>query len=127
VGAAHEDARQSTITNGTQTSADNSGDNADAIHVFRTSGSSWNPDACIKLGNSNDIWQGEGMALSLAADTLAVGVPCDGTERQTITNSSWVPPSSGKNSGAVFEFRRNNAGWSQEAQIKASNSLAMAF
>lgn len=68
-----------------------------------------------------------GLHMALAADgnTLAVGASGEDSNA-TGVNGSQVN-NSAANSGAVYVFVRNGAGWSQQAYIKASNTGVMDY
>lgn len=59
--------------------------------------------------------QGFGNSLAFDGDTLAIGVPTEGS-------SAGGTPNAAPNSGAVFIYVRNGANWTQQAFLKASDA-----
>ena len=124
VGAFLEDSSQTTITNGTTSSADNSANNSGAAYVYKRSGTIWSQEAYLKASNAgaSDIY---GYAVSISGDTLVVGAYGEASGQTTITNGT---TSSADNSytysGAAYVYKRSGTTWSQEAYLKASNAEA---
>lgn len=84
-----------------------------AVYVFERSGSVWEERAYLKASNAGEGDQ-FGVSVSLAGSTLAVGADREdsGSENREDDNSQ-------DDSGAVYIFTRTNAGWVQDAYLKA--------
>jgi hypothetical protein len=117
VGAPREDS-PATGVGGTQTdSAWESG----AVYVYRKNNGNWFQEAFVKASNTgnNDLF-GTSLALSSDGNVLAVAASREdsaatGVNGDQNDNSVW-------DSGAVYVFRKDDAGWAQEAYVKASNT-----
>ena len=96
-----------------------------AVYVFTTDGTTWRQDAYLKASNTN-AQDAFGYALALSSDgtTLAVGAPEEDTAATGIDGSQGGRGQ--PESGAVYLFRRTQAGWAQTAYVKASNTHATA-
>lgn len=93
------------------------------VHVFTHDGAAWGLQALLQPPNPL-LLGGFGQALALSADgqVLAVGSPLDSSAATGIDGD---PGNTAANfSGAVHVFARDNAGWTQRAYIKASNTGA---
>ena len=112
VSAPHE-ASNATGIDGNQT--DNSASMAGAVYVFMRSGADWSQQAYIKASNT-DAGDDFGHSIALFNDTLVVGA--DGEDSNGSQNDNSVP-----NSGAAYVFTRSSGVWSQQAYLKASNSV----
>jgi len=122
VGAEFEDSSQTTITNGTLSSANDSSTNSGAIYVYRRSAHGIAQQAYVKASNAqaNDNF---GRSVALSGNTLAVGAYGEDSNQTTITNGSVASTdNSATDSGAVYVYRRNVSAWAQEAFIKAPNA-----
>ena len=116
-----------TITNGTGYSADSSFTNSGAVYVYKRTGNTWTQEAYFKASNNNDGIQ-FGSAVAVHKDTLVVGASGDNSSQTTITNGSTSALDIGASqSGAFFVYKRTGTSWTQEAYIKASNSIASRF
>ncbi len=104
--------------------SDNSIFNSGAVYVFSLTGTSWAQEAYIKASNTASISSGDefGSSVSLSADgnTLAVGAIFEDSNAEGVNQDE--DNNSASNSGAVYVFTRTEAGWAQEAYIKASNT-----
>lgn len=101
---------------------DNSARNAGAAYVFGLAANGgWRQDAYVKASNAGPGDQfGFAVALSDDGATLAVSA---NLEDSAATGVNGDPhDNSMENSGAVYVFRRGDAGWRQEAYVKASNT-----
>jgi hypothetical protein len=119
VGAPGE-ASNATGINGNQD--DNSFDGAGAVYVFSREGDRWPQQAYVKASNSGPGQSfGASVALSSDGSTLAVGAAYEGSSSTGINGdqSNGSLPAA----GAVYVYRRTGNSWSQEAYVKASNSL----
>merc|ERR1711990_847932 len=93
------------------------------------SGALWGQEqqAYIKAVNAG---QGDyfGRAVSLAADTLAVGAYSEGSSQTSITNSATASSDdSASYAGAVYVYLRTGGNWAQQAYIKAVNADSQDF
>jgi hypothetical protein len=109
VGAHLEDGKLSGV------SAENSG----AVYIFERKQGVWSRQAYLKAepGGSGHRF---GRGLALNGDTLAVGASLEDGAGTGI-----LPPLSTarlRDSGAVYLYKRDEQGWSQQAYIKASNT-----
>jgi hypothetical protein len=119
IGARLEDSAATGI-NGDQ--ADNSARNAGAVYVFsRRSTGSWTQEAYVKP-SSIDAADEFGFSLALSDDgnTLAVSSYLEDGAATGIGGDE--SDNSMPDSGAVYVFVRDAAGWSQQAYIKPSNT-----
>ncbi|ACY13233.1 FG-GAP repeat protein [Haliangium ochraceum] len=118
VGAVGEDSSATGI-DGDQ--LDGSLSSSGAVYVFRHQDAGWQQEAYIKASNpaANDLF---GYSVALDGTTLAVGAY---GEDSAATGINGDQSSDGAtDSGAVYAFRRNGAGWAQDAYIKSSNTNA---
>ena len=92
-----------------------------AVYLFGRRQGGWSQQAYIKASNTgaSDRF---GASISLSGDgrSLAVGAPYE-TSAATGINGDQVDNST-LQAGAVYLFRRDDAGWAQRAYIKASNT-----
>jgi hypothetical protein len=122
VGAIGEDSA-ATGVDGNQ--ADNSAAQAGAVYVFTRAGASWSQQAYLKASNAQagDLF-GFCVALDRSATTLAV---CGYDEDSSAQGIDGDQRSNGSNgSGAAYVFVRSGATWTQQAYIKASNTVLQA-
>jgi len=121
IGASGESSNATSVGgNGTNNSAHLSG----AAYVFVRSGSSWTQQAYLKASNSG-VSDSFGRSVAVAGDTAVIGAY---GEASIATASSGV----GANdfafaSGAAYVFTRSGSTWTQQADLKASNSEAGDF
>jgi len=119
VGAPYEDSNASGI-NGSQ--SDNSATDSGAVYVFTHTNSGWTQQAYIKAGNTlAGANFGEALTLSNDGGTLAVGAPFEDSATTTINST---PNHLAAGAGAAYVFARSGSNWSQQAYIKASNTVA---
>jgi hypothetical protein len=122
VGAVGEDSSDTVITNGTSAAIDNLNTDSGAVYVYRRTDSLWAQEAYLKAVNNRSPKVLYGDAVSLAADTLAVGALNENANESTITNGTSASDDVNRwESGAVYVYRRNGSTWAQEAYIKAAN------
>jgi hypothetical protein len=100
--------------------------NAGAVYVFTRAGTTWSQQAYLKASNARG-GQGElralfGTSVALFDDRLAVGSSGESSHARGIDGDQSSTASA--SSGAVYVFVRSGASWTQEAYIKASNTLA---
>lgn len=116
---APEESSNATGVNGDQT--DNSMEGAGAVYVFTRDDGVWTQQAYLKASNrdSRDYF---GIELALSADgrTLVVASPNESSAANGIDGDQ--SDNSARLSGAVYVFTQDEAGWSQQAYIKASNA-----
>lgn len=117
VGASWEDGA-ATGVNGDQ--SDQTSYLAGAVYLYRFDGTNWYQQAYIKASNTDKSdYFGVSVALSDGGDTLAVGARGEGSSASEINGDQ--DDNSAGDTGAVYLFRFDGVGWSQEAYIKASN------
>ena len=124
VSAVYEDSNQTTITNGSSSSADDSTIDSGAVYVYKRTGTTWAQEAYIKTsnGDGNDFF---GISVFINADTLAVTTYAEDSNQSTITNGPTASADNNSiNSGAVYIYKRTGTSWAQEAYIKTSNNNA---
>jgi hypothetical protein len=91
---------------------------AGRAYVFRRSGTSWQQEAA--LASTCESGDGFGASVALSGDTLAIGAAVEDSAARGVGGS---PSGDGvPDSGAVYVYRRGEAGWQQEAYVKASNT-----
>jgi len=118
---AHRERSIASGINGNQ--ADDSAVFAGAAYVFTRTAGNWSQQAYVKASNARAS-SAFGYHLQLAADgnTLAIGAPQESSNatgvngNQTDTSMTFA--------GAVYVFTRSGTVWSQQAYLKASNTLA---
>jgi hypothetical protein len=97
---------------------------ASAGYVFTGSGSTWSEQAIVTASSGLNSAPFGG-AVALSGDTLAIGAPTDSSNATGI-NGDPIDTSgqfSGQFSGAVYVFTRSGTAWSQQAYVKASNTM----
>jgi hypothetical protein len=102
-----------------------SGSNAGAVYVFARSGASWVPTVLRASNARKSSAFGSSVALSGDGATLAVGAPHESSAATAIGGDP--TDQSAKQAGAVFIFRRDVAGWAQQAYIKGSRQQAFDY
>ena len=109
VGADYEDSNQTTITNGTTSSADNSAGSSGAAYVYKRSGTTWSQEAYLKASNA-EAYDRYGCSVSLSGDTLVVGAYSENSNQTTITNGTTSSANnSAGGSGAAYVYKRTQA------------------
>lgn len=105
--------------NGDQSS--NAAPSSGAVYVFIRNGNSWTSQAYVKASNTDarDHF-GISVALSQDGNTLAVGATGESSNATTINGDQLNNSSS---SGAAYVFSRTDTTWSQQAYIKAHNTV----
>ena len=118
VGAVFEDSG-TTDVDGDQD--DFSAPNAGAVYVYTRQGADWSQQAYIKASNTDATDRfGYSVALSDDGNTLAVGAMSEDSAATGINGNQG--DNSIDNAGAVYVYTRQEADWSQQAYIKASNT-----
>jgi hypothetical protein len=131
VGAEQEDSNatgmNAPVTGGSGTQGSNASVNSGAAYVFTRAGTTWSQQAYIKPSNtgSGDIF-GSALSLSGNGDTLAVGAAEEDSPATGI-NGSQGNSVFGTGSGAVYIFTRTASTWTQQAYVKASNTVPAAL
>jgi hypothetical protein len=117
VGAPEEDSDATGIDdNANNNSAADSG----AVYMYARADMGWTPQAYVKASNTDALDHfGDSVALSDDGMMLAVGAPGESSSAPGIdgdpTNNSLA------DAGAVYVYARDDAGWAQQAYVKASN------
>lgn len=94
-----------------------------AAYVFaRGTGNAWGQSAHLKAFNPDavDLF-GVGIALSPDGNTLAVGAPLEDGDGLGLSDPP-VDNNNASGAGAAYVFARGNAGWAQQAYVKATNA-----
>jgi hypothetical protein len=117
VGAMHEDS-SATGVDGNQT--DDSAENAGAAYVFVRSGGSWSQQAYLKASNTNasDFF---GEAVAISGNTIIVGAWTEDSNATGVDGDQ--SNNAAPQSGAAYVFERSDTTWTQQAYLKASNTL----
>jgi hypothetical protein len=102
--------------------ADNSASMAGAVYVFTRAGTTWSQQAYIKASNTRSgALFGVAVALSADGSTLAVGSRLESSAATGINGNEADTSATG--AGAVYVYIRAGTTWSQQAYVKASNTL----
>ena len=119
---AQSEASAATGINGNQ--ADNSAADAGAAYVYVRRGTTWTQQAYVKASNAQG---GDrfGFCLALSGDGNTLGV-CGYDEDGSATGINGVQDNGAGGSGSAYVFARRGVAWSQEAYVKASNTIANA-
>ena len=120
VGAYNEDSN-ATGVDGDQ---NNLASDAGAAYVFTRSGTTWSQQAYLKASNTHNTQFGDifGYSVAISGDTLVVGAHGEDSNA-TGVNGDQANNSMGGNSGAAYVFTRSGTTWTQQAYLKASNTL----
>jgi uncharacterized protein YkuJ len=121
VGAYQEDS-SATGVNGDQ-SNDNA-DNSGAAYVFVRQGTTWTQQAYLKASNTGDEDQ-FGKSVSISGDTIVVGAHDEDSNAIGVNGDQ--SNNDAINSGAAYVFVRRGTTWTQQAYLKASNTVAYRF
>lgn len=118
VGAPYEQSLATGI-NGNQ--SDNSGQHVGATYVFARTVSGWAQQAYIKVSRPDaDDYFGYSLSLNQKGDTLAVGAWGESSAATTVNGDA--SDNSAKSAGAAYIFNHDDAGWHQQAYLKAPNA-----
>jgi trimeric autotransporter adhesin len=117
VGAYSEDSN-STGVNGS--GGNNSASAAGAAYVFKRIGTTWTQQAYLKASNTgaNDRF---GTSVGVSGDLVIVGADGEASSAKGVNGDQ--ASNSAVNTGAAYIFRQSSDVWSQEAYLKASNSV----
>ena len=108
-----------TGVNGDQTN--NLASQSGAVYIFTTDGTTWRQEAYLKASNT-DVQDGFGYSVSLSADGSMLAVGANGEDSAATGAEGDQTDNSAGNSGATYVFQRTQAGWSETAYLKASNT-----
>ena len=116
------DSSNATGVNGDQTNTSKSF--AGAAYVFVRNGSVWTQQAYLKASNTdaNDQF---GFSVAASGDSIAVGARYEASNATSINGNQ--ADNSLASSGAAYVFVRNGSTWTQQAYLKASNSVFNAW
>jgi hypothetical protein len=102
---------------------DNSMPGTGAVYLFRYSNRTWQQQAYIKAGNTDEEdYFGQGVALSSDGNTLAVGAGGEDSAATGINGNG--SDNSMPGAGAVYLFTRSSGSWQQQSYVKAGNTDA---
>ncbi len=116
---AEDEAGSATGING---QANDGAEEAGAAYVFTRNGTIWSQQAYLKASNTGkgDNF-GASLAMSQDGNLLAVGATREDSNAKGINGDQVNNDANG--SGAVYVFVRNDAAWSQQTYVKASNTV----
>jgi FG-GAP repeat protein len=121
--AAYFEASGATGINGEQ--HDNSRPQSGAVYVFTRGGGTWTQQAYVKASNTGEQDDGDtfGYSIALSSDgnTLAVGAPSEDSSATGVNGNQ--PDNTAGGAGAAYVFFRSGDRWSQQAYVKAANTL----
>src|SRR5262249_8399898 len=100
---------------------DNNAPQAGAAYVFVRNGTTWTQQAYLKASNTdpNDEF---GQSVSASGDTVVVGARYESSVARGVNGDQ--TDNSACSAGAAYVFVRNGTTWSQQAYLKASNTVA---
>lgn len=118
VGAFRE-ASNATGVDGDQTN--NSAPQSGAAYVFQRTGTTWEQHAYLKASNTNtgDIF---GFTVGISDGTIVVGARIEASNATGVNGDEFNNLES--TAGAAYVFVRGDGNWTQQAYLKASNTLA---
>lgn len=97
-------------------------DDSGAAYVFNRSADFWSQQAYLKASNA-DAGDNFGYSVAIADDTVVVGAYLEDSSATGVNGDQTSNSATG--SGAAYVFARNSGAWSQQAYLKASNSLIL--
>ena len=112
--------KHATGINGDQ--SDNSAEHAGAAYVFTRSGMTWSQQAYLKASNTDGGDQ-FGNAVAISGDTIVVVANAEDSNATGINGDQ--DNNSADSAGAAYVFTRSGTSWSQQAYIKASNTVTL--
>mgnify|MGYP003673450731 CR=1 FL=1 len=115
VGAYQEDSSST----GVNSTPDDSSDESGAAYVFTRSNGTWSQQAYLKAFNTdpNDRF---GSSVALSGETILVGAS---GERTGAAGINPIPDNDGTYRGAAYVFTRTASSWSQQAFVKAADTM----
>ena len=122
VSAPYEDSAATGI-DGNQ--ADNSMANSGAVYVFTRSGSAWSQQAYIKASNTGAEEEGDqfGYSIALSSDGNMLVVGAIGEDSNATGINGDQNNEGAQAAGAAYVFTRSGSTWSQQAYVKAANTM----
>jgi len=129
VAGAIQEASQATGVNGDE--SDNSAYRAGAAYVFVRNGTTWSQEAYLKASNAEGRPDNSafgdwfGYSVCLSGDSLVVGAMAEQSNATGVNGDQNDNSLSG--AGAAYVFVRDGTTWTQEAYLKAPQSLSCAF
>jgi len=117
VGAKGEDS-SATGVNGDQTN--DLEENSGAAYVFTRSGATWSQQAYLKASNTG-AGDNFGWSVAIDNDTIVVGAAYEDSNATGVNGPQ--DNNDDSTSGAAYVFTRSGTTWSQQAYLKASNSV----
>lgn len=118
VGARFEGSN-ATGVNGNQD--DNSAHQAGAAYVFVRNGTTWSQQAYLKASNTEAVDE-FGYSVAVSGNTVVVGARYESSIARGVNGDQ--NDNSACQAGAAYVFVRNGTTWSQQAYLKASNTVA---
>jgi len=98
----------------------NSALGAGAAYVFVRSGTTWRQQAYLKASNT-DAYDGFGASVAVSGDTIVVGAPWERSNARGVNGDQ--SNNTIARAGAAYVFVRNGTTWTQQAYLKASNTV----
>jgi CSLREA domain-containing protein len=114
--AAPYEASTATGVNGDE--SDNNTPYSGAAYVFTRTGTTWTQQAYLKASNT-DAYDQFASAVGISGDTIVVAAPYEDSSATGFNGDQ--SNNDRESSGATYIFVRNEATWSQQAYLKASN------
>lgn len=105
------------VLGGTRSNGVNDG----TVSIFARSGMEWTRQPYVKASNvgTSDFF---GTSVAISGDTLVVGAPGEDSAATGVNGDQ--ADNTATNSGAVYIFTRSEGAWTQQAYLKASNTMA---
>ena len=99
-------------------------ENSGAVYVFAREAGNWSQQAYLKASNTGEPEDGDGFgySLSISADGNTLAVGATGEDSSATGAKGDGGDNSAGGSGATYVFVREDAEWSQQAYLKASNT-----
>ncbi len=101
--------------------ADTSASDSGAAYVFTRTGTTWSQQAYLKASNTG-TYDEFGGTVGISGDTIIVGAAHESSKATGVNGEQ--SDNSLAQSGAAYVFVRQNALWTQQAYLKASNTGA---
>gem|GEM_PF-750779 len=98
----------------------NNASQSGAAYIFVRNGTTWTQQAYLKASNT-DAFDEFGQAVAISGDTVVVGARYESSNAQGVNGNQ--NDNSSCRSGAAYVFVRNGTTWSQQAYLKASNTV----